>query len=41
MLNSIEAAVLVELEQIVAAHARLWTTPIGYVQGHDMVFWPD
>jgi hypothetical protein len=36
MMSEVEASVLVELEQIVAAHARLWTTPIGYEQGDSL-----
>jgi hypothetical protein len=41
MMSEVEASVLVELEQIVAAHARLWTTPIGYEQGDLVVYWQD
>jgi hypothetical protein len=41
MMSEIEANVLVELEQIVAAHARIWTTPIGYEQGDVVVYWND
>lgn len=41
IISAVEASVLVELEQIVAAHARLWTTPIGYEQGDLVVYWQD
>jgi hypothetical protein len=41
MMSEVEANVLVELEQIVAAHARLWATPIGYEQGDLVVYWQD
>jgi len=39
--SAVEAAVLVELEQIVAAHAKLWITPTGYEQGDQVVYWND
>ena len=39
--SAVEAAVLVELEQIVAAHAKLWVTPTGYEQGDQVVWWSD
>jgi hypothetical protein len=35
------ASVLAELEIIVASHAKLWKSPIGYVEGEDVVYWPD
>jgi hypothetical protein len=41
MMSEVEAAVLVELEQIVAAHAKLWITPIGYEQGDQVIWWAD
>lgn len=41
MAQEVAASVLVELEQIVAAHAKLWTTPVGYESGDLIVYWPD
>lgn len=41
IISEIEAAVLVELEQIVTTHAKLWITPTGYEQGDLVVYWND
>jgi hypothetical protein len=35
------ASVLAELEFLVLSHAKLYKSPIGYVEGEDVVYWPD
>lgn len=41
MMGEIEANALVQLQQIVAAHGKLWVTPVAYEEGDLVIAWEE